>query len=205
VGVLGFSNYSCRIRDRPIRGTFLGWGIKMSSMHENMENSSPAQFLEDNILLLPKGKALDVAMGSGRNSIFLARNGFDVEGVDVSEEAVNNAQQSARKYGVIIHTSVADLENNYLIKANYYDTIICFNYLQRSLISQIKTGLKMGGMIVYETFTIDQPRFGKPRNPDFLLHYNELLEMFRDFLCLRYREGIFENKAIASLLAQKVK
>jgi len=61
-------------------------------------------------------------------------------------------------------------------------------------------------MVVYETFTIDQPKFGKPNNLDYLLKYNELLDMFRDFRCLRYREGIFENsRAIASILAEKVR
>ncbi len=83
--------------------------------------------------------------------------------------------------------------------------IICFNYLQRSLISQIKDGLRQGGMVVYETFIIDQVQFGKPKNPDYLLRHNELLNMFRDFRCLRYHEGIIEGrKAVASLIAQKV-
>jgi tellurite methyltransferase len=76
--------------------------------------------------------------------------------------------------------------------------------LQRSLIPQIKDGLKTGGILVYETFIVDQARFGKPRNPDFLLKHNELLDMFRDFRCLRYREGVFENrKALAGIVAQK--
>jgi tellurite methyltransferase len=60
-------------------------------------------------------------------------------------------------------------------------------------------------MLVYETYIIDQVRFGKPQNPDYLLRYNELLHTFRDFRVLRYREGIIEvKKAIASILAQKV-
>ena len=59
--------------------------------------------------------------------------------------------------------------------------------------------------MVYETFIIDQAQFGKPRNPDHLLMHNELLNMFRDFRCLRYREGIIESgKAIASIIAEKV-
>jgi len=83
--------------------------------------------------------------------------------------------------------------------------IICFNYLQRSLIPQIKDGLRNGGMVVYETFIVDQAKFGKPKNPYHLLKHNELLDMFRDFRCLRYREGIIEGrKAIASIIAQKV-
>ena len=178
----------------------------MSDINEHEENSQPSQFLVENIRLLSQGKALDIAMGAGRNTVFLAKNGFEVEGVDISEEAIRNAQQTARENKVTIQAKAADLENDYRIEINNYNVIICFNYLQRSLISHIKAGLKTGGMIVYETYTIDQPRFGKPHNPNFLLKYNELLDMFRDFRCLRYREGIFDNrKAIASLLAEKVK
>ena len=69
---------------------------------------------------------------------------------------------------------------------------------------QIKDGLRHGGMVVYETFIVDQAQFGKPKNPDYLLKHNEMLEIFRDFRCLRYREGIIDNKkAVASIIAQK--
>ncbi len=159
----------------------------------------------ENIELLPKGRALDVAMGAGRNAIYLAKMGFDVEGVDVSPKAVNTTLESARKAGVAIRAQVADLVGNYLIEKSAYDVIICFNYLQRLLILQIKDGLRRGGMVIYETFIIDQAQFGKPKNPDYLLQHNELLDMFRDFRCLRYREGIIDGrKAIASIIAEKV-
>jgi 2-polyprenyl-3-methyl-5-hydroxy-6-metoxy-1,4-benzoquinol methylase len=159
----------------------------------------------DNIKLLPRGCVLDVAMGSGRNALYLAGMGWEVEGVDISETAIQDALSLAQQKGLTIRAQVGDLEKDYKISPGTYDVIICFNYLQRSLISQIKAGLKRGGMVVYETFIVDQVKFGKPHNPNFLLQYNELLEMFRDFRCLRYREGIIENrKAIASLLAEKV-
>jgi len=166
---------------------------------------TPSQFLVDNVELLPKGRVLDVAMGRGRNAIYLSKMGFEVEGVDISPEAVNSAMALARKVGVSIKTKVVDLEKDYHIEKEVYDVIICFNYLQRSLISQIKKGLRYGGMVVYETFIIDQPQFGKPKNPDYLLKHNELLDMFREFRCLCYREGIVENrKAIASIVAQNI-
>ena len=62
-----------------------------------------------------------------------------------------------------------------------------------------------GCPMVYETFIVDQARFGKPKNPDHLFKHNELLDLFHDFRCLRYRKGIFESrKAIASIIAQKL-
>ena len=165
----------------------------------------PAQFLVENIDLLPRGQALDVAMGIGQNAIYLAKMGFEVEGVDISPEAVREALELARETGVTIKAEIVDLEHDYTIKKDVYDLVVCFNYLQRSLIPQIKSGLRTGGMIVYETFIIYQTKFGKPRNPDYLLNHNELLDMFRDFRCLRYREGIMAGpKAIASIVAEKL-
>ena len=165
----------------------------------------PAQFLVENIDLLPHGRALDVAMGSGRNAIYLAKMGFKVEGVDTSREAIEEALALARQEGVCIQTRLEDLEKIPYLEEEAYDLVICFNYLQRSLMPQMKNWVKPGGMLVYETFIIDQVRFGKPRNPDHLLRHNELLNTFRDFRVLRYREGIIhDKKAIASILAQKV-
>ena len=171
-------------------------------MHEN--SFEPAQFLVENVDILAKGRVLDVAMGNGRNSIYLARLGFCVEGIDISTEGVNTALELAQKAGVTIKAQVANLES-YVIKKEAYEVIMCFNYLQRSLIPQIKDGLVKGGMVVYETFIVDQAQFGKPNNHDYLLKHNELLNMFCYFRCLRYQEGVFEgSKAIASIIAQKI-
>ncbi|MDY6965673.1 MAG: methyltransferase domain-containing protein [Halobacteriota archaeon] len=170
-----------------------------------MYKTQPSQFLVDNIELLPRGRALDLAMGNGRNAIFLAKMGFEVEGVDISREAIISVQEAALKAGVTIKSEIADLKGDYPIEEDAYDLIICFNYLQRSLIRQIKDGLRRGGMIVYETFIVDQARFGRPKNPDHLLKHNELLHMFQDFRCLRYREGVIDDrKAVASIIAEKV-
>jgi len=58
--------------------------------------------------------------------------------------------------------------------------------------------------MVYETYIVDQARFGRPRNPKHLLQHNELLEFFYDFRCLRYREGILDRrKAIAGFIGTK--
>jgi len=150
----------------------------------------PAKFLVENAALLPKGRMLDIAMGDGRNAIYLASLGFQAEGVDISPESVAKAQESARIQGVELDAHVVDLEKEPFIQPGNYAVIICFRYLQRSLIPYIKNGLREGGVVVYETFTLDQIQFGKPKNPDFLLKPNELLNLFRDFYCIKYHEGI---------------
>jgi tellurite methyltransferase len=171
----------------------------------NEIKDEPARFLVENIDLLPKGRVLDIAMGDGRNAIYLASLGFKAEGIDISQENTDKALAAARDINVAIKAHVVDLEKDPYIQRGAYDVIICFRYLQRSLFPYIKNGLKEGGVVVYETYTIDQLQFGKPKNPDFLLRHNELLNLFRDFHCIRYHEGIiYDKKAMAGIIAIKL-
>ena len=171
----------------------------------NELKDGPAKFLVENIGLLPKGCVLDIAMGDGRNAVYLASLGFEAEGVDISQENIDKALSSAEENGVTIKAHVLDLEKDPYIQPGTYDVIICFRYLQRSLIPYIKHGLRENGVVIYETYTIDQLQFGKPKNPNFLLGRNELLNMFRDFYCLRYHEGIiYDKKAMAGIIARKI-
>ena len=173
--------------------------------HKYDYGQKPSQFLVENIDLLPKGRALDLAMGGGRNAVYLAKIGYETEGIDISREEVGEALELARKSGVDLKAHIRDLEGNVHFDKGAYDVIICFNYLHRPLIPEMKEALRTGGMIVYETYIIDQARFGRPRNPNHLLERNELLNMFREFRCLRYREGIIESrKALAGIVAEKV-
>jgi SAM-dependent methyltransferase len=166
----------------------------------------PSLFLAQQIKCLSRGKALDLAMGSGRNSIFLAMNGYEVDAVDFSSVAVSKLQSYVKEHSLSITVKQADL-TTYQIPDNAYDLIINFNYLERSLIPQIKKGLNQGGMLLFETYTIEQPRYGRPRNPDYLLKPNELLSSFSDLHIIFYHERVDHSteqpQAIASLLAQK--
>jgi len=180
---------------------------KRYDVREYIYGKEPIKFLQENVSLLTKGKALVLAMGEGRNAVFLARNGFDVDCCDISEKAVEKCESLARESGVSLNAFTADLEK-YKIPADKYDLITCFYYTQRDLIPQIKEGLKKGGMVMFETYTIDQLEYGNgahgPSNPEYLLKHNELLNFFRDFHILYYREGeIAEKKSVASLIAQK--
>ena len=174
---------------------------------EYIYGKGPLTFLKEKLDILNRGKALVLAMGEGRNAVFLAGNGFDVDGCDISEKAIEKAKLFARESGVALNAFAADLEE-YKISADQYDLITCFYYTQKSLIPQIKEGLKKGGMVMFETYSIDQLKYGKdapgPKNPAYLLKHNELLDSFGDFRILYYREGeIADQKSVVSLIAQK--
>lgn len=162
----------------------------------------PIPFLKDHVHLLPKGTALDLAMGEGRNGVFLATKGFRVTGVDISEAGFTKAHALAEENGVSITTVVADLEQ-YDIPAKTYDVILCTYYLQRDLFPKIVAALKPGGMAVIETYTVDHLRYRPTFNKAYLLERNELLTLLPGLRVLRYQEVDTGEAAFASLLAQK--
>ncbi len=149
---------------------------------------------------LRAGRALDIATGKGRNALFLAERGFDVVAIDMSPVALAEARRRAEEKSLSISWQQADLEQIELPEA-HYDLVLNFNYLQRSLIAQIKRALKNGGHVIFETYLIDQQAIGHPKNPAYLLVHNELLDQFRDFRVLRYREGKFSDNGEAAFRA----
>jgi len=185
---------------------------KWDRQHAASHGSDQASGFLKEVLLsgswpIPRGRALDIAAGKGRNAIFLAEQGFHVVAIDVSPVALDEARGRAAGKSLSISWQQADLEHIELPKTTY-DLIVNFNYLQRSLIPQIKTALAPGGHVIFETYLIGQEAIGHPKNPAYLLRHNELLELFRDFRVLCYREGKFADGGEASfragLLAQKL-
>src|SRR6185312_12528713 len=88
-------------------------------------------------------------------AIFLAKKGLTVEGVDLSEVAIRKAKRLARENRVGITGILEDL-TSYVIPPDCYSVILNFDYLQRNLIPQIKQGLKKGGLVIYENYTVEQ-------------------------------------------------
>lgn len=154
------------------------------------------------------GKALDIACGKGRNAIYLAQRGFAVTALDISSVALAEGRQQAQQQDLRIDWQNRDLATA-VLDHTAFDLIINFNYLERSLFGSMRQAVKTGGHVIFETFLIDQAALGHPKNPEFLLQQNELLDCFRGFRVLFYREGKFVdgNAAAfrAAICAQRIK
>ena len=169
----------------------------------------PNLFLKKHIHLFPKGKALDMATGEGRNAVFLAQHGFEVDAVDISEKGLKKTRKLAREKAVKVNALLVDLDH-YQIEKDRYDLIANFYFLKRRLIPKIRNGLNKGGKVIFETYLLEHRTLGTggPKQAKFFLKPNELLRFFKNFRILFYREGIFREggrrKAVASLIAQKI-
>ena len=85
----------------------------------------PTAFLKEKLPLLTKGKALVLAMGEGRNAVYLAENGFEVTGVDISEVGIEKCERLAEERGVVVNSIVADL-TDYDMGREQYNLITNF-------------------------------------------------------------------------------
>lgn len=150
---------------------------------------------------------LDLACGDGHNGIFLALKGFSVVLADRSEEALVQSRMNAEASGVTVQFWQVDLEQEGAdpLAGRTFSAVLVFRYLHRPLIPCIAKSLKQGGILMYETFTTEQARVGKPKNPDHLLKEGELLSWFRDWQVIYTAEGIMGDppKAVARLICRK--
>jgi 2-polyprenyl-3-methyl-5-hydroxy-6-metoxy-1,4-benzoquinol methylase len=140
---------------------------------------APSRFLAERIELLASlsqgRKALDIACGEGRNSIFLAHHGFQVTAVDISDRGIEKGRQRAACEGVTIDFRVVDLEG--YETAERYDLIVNINFLQRDLIPKGVAALNQGGVFLFETI-LDSPKLPGVHTKNYLLQPGELLRLF---------------------------
>ena len=180
--------------------------------------SEPASIVLEWLPLLPTGRALDLACGTGRHSLLLAARGQSVTAVDWSGTALDILESRARKAKLHvgkgdaasfgdsgtrgIRLIQADLEDIQL-PDGAFSLILSLQYLQRSLFSQMARALHPGGMLLFETYTQAQLSYlGGPRNPAHLLEPRELRRAFPELHVLFYRE-LNAEQGIASLVAER--
>jgi dihydroneopterin aldolase len=179
----------------PVAGVSGSVGIRLERTRPmTATDPHPAQFLKDHVHLLPAGRALDVACGRGRNALFLAAQGYTVDAIDRDEQAMADTAAAAAQRGLAsVAVRAVELEDPAQppdIPPARYDVVLVFFYLHRPLFPILLHALKPGGVLVYETFLIDNHlRRRHPRRPEFCLAHNELLHLASGLRVLHYDEG----------------
>ncbi|AFK21513.1 class I SAM-dependent methyltransferase (plasmid) [Haloferax mediterranei ATCC 33500] len=151
----------------------------------------PSPVLRAYLDTIPEGRALDVAAGSGRNALFLAEQGYEVDALDQSEEGLGIIRERAESDGFDdrIETVRADATAYDFPDATYdLITISYFRTLDR--LGDIKAALKPGGILFYQHHLRSSPpaTIG-PSTDRYRLRSNELLHACLDLTVLYYEES----------------
>jgi SAM-dependent methyltransferase len=153
-----------------------------------MDQHTPSAWVRRFLPLIRQGgRVLDLAAGAGRHTRLFLDMGFTVTAIDRDIAGLRPLAGDKCKIRAI------DLEagtpGSVLAPLGTYDGIVVTNYLHRPLFSSIAAALAPNGVAIYETFAIGNERFGRPRNPDFLLRPGELIEAFAALTIVAFEEG----------------
>lgn len=170
-------------------------------------DSKVNSFVEQMMPRLQKGRVLDVAMGAGANAIFLAKNGFDVMGFDISPVALEKANKKAEKESVEIETKCTDLDM-FLLDLMAYDTIVMTDFkpaLVRFYAELIRS-LKQGGTLLISSYGVadmDEALSKKESYKNMYYHSNEILKNLNGLKILFYQEAEIDGRHVVQCLAEK--
>jgi SAM-dependent methyltransferase len=173
-------------------------------------NLEPNAFLVDFARSLPAGDALDVGMGQGRNAIFLASQGWNVTGFDVSQVGVTQARESAEKRRLRL-TAIRQTAEAFEWGTSRWDLVAVLYFPGlRTYVPRIVASLKPGGVVVVEAYHADAA-LDRPPGPGAGVTFatNELLTLFEGLRILRYEDlraradwGMFDTRLVR-LVAQR--
>ena len=125
-------------------------------------------------LIAEGGHVLDLACGGGRHTRFLRDRGLRITAIDIDTAGVADLADDP-----LVEIVEMDLERPGAepLAGRRFDTVVVTDYLFRPLLVPLVDCLEPGGVFLYETFGVGNERFGRPRNPDFLLQRGELLAL----------------------------
>lgn len=144
-------------------------------------NTKPNRLLMDAVSGRPPGEALDVAMGQGRNSIYLASQGWKVTGFDVAEAGLRKAEQAAAAKGLAIK-AVLSSDEDFDFGRNRWDLIAVLYAIEKRSVYRVRDALRPGGLVVVEA------GHKSASGAHFEYESDELLKIFEGFRVLRYEE-----------------
>jgi SAM-dependent methyltransferase len=166
----------------------------------------PAPVLAENVSWLPDGRALDLATGQGRNALFLAEQGYDVDAIDIAPTALKQARRQADERGVTVDWIAADIDE-FAFPPDTYDVITISYYYNFDRLPDLKEALAPGGVLLYEHhLRSSDPTDRGPSTDRYRMRSNDLLRACSDLTILRYEEATRdvegETSAVVSLVAR---
>jgi SAM-dependent methyltransferase len=164
------------------------WNEKYSTDEAFELPDDPIPELARRIDTLPTGRALDVATGTGRNARFLASEGYDVDAVDVSDEALARAARAADAEGVDVNWIRSDLDD-FEFERGAYDVLTVSFFAALDRLPDMTAALAPGGVLVYEHHlrSSDEIDIG-PSSDRYRYPSNHLLHACLDLTILHYEE-----------------
>ncbi len=143
--------------DEVYRSSGLLWGEK------------PDRVLVDYVELVPKGKVLDLGIGEGRNGLYFARLGYEVQGFDSSRTAIKRCIKRAEEAGLKLQAEAEDLRELNIPQQTYSLIIAAWvlNFFReeeaREIIHRMKEGLKQEGLFYIGVFSTQDPGYERSR------------------------------------------
>lgn len=137
-----------------------------------------SQEIERILMLAPGKRALDIACGEGRNSVFLAQHGFRVTALDISDVGLGKAARRAEAARVVVDFQQVDLDDYHFTEQ--FDLIVNFNFLLRELIPEAVRSLSPSGLLMVDTI-MESPELLASHNPAYLLRQGELQKICEGF------------------------
>ncbi|WP_135855191.1 class I SAM-dependent methyltransferase [Halorussus salinus] len=154
------------------------------------QDPDPSPVLRRYVDSFPDGRALDVATGTGRNAVFLAEEGYQVDGIDKSGEGLRIARRNAADRGVADRTNWirADI-SSYTFPESTYDVITISFYRAVDRFPDVKEALAPGGVLfVQHHLRTSDPVESGPSGDRYRFAANELLHSCLDLTVLYYDE-----------------
>jgi SAM-dependent methyltransferase len=160
---------------------------------------APNDFLLEMAGRLPKsGLALDIGAGEGRNALYLASRGFDVQAIDQSEVGIQKAQRLAQERGLALRAQAANLED-FDAEHNAFDVVTSIfvhlpTTLRAAVHRRVKLWLKPGGVYLLEAYAPDQIERGTggPTEPSRLASLDVILSEL-DGLEIEHQAALLRN------------
>lgn len=166
------------------------WEQRYADPDENLKKTGPHPLLLRHAPpALPGCRALELACGLGRDALWLAELGWQVDALDISLTALIQARaEMLRRKLSGVHFVAADLDDFPLPRCAY-DLVYVFRFLDRRLFPAIIERVRPGGLVIYETLNVRRLEAHPDTCADHMLHLGELPGYFPGWTVIEARDG----------------